>query len=121
MSFYLNQFDIPDKGVDLDRVNIIELLQRLLDLSLVCLDIDDENQGVVLLNLLHGTLGVERVDDDLVLIEARLMRNGLSWIFGSTGELESLGSVESCRKTDFADLVRVRLVDVSKKTRLLEV
>jgi hypothetical protein len=63
-------------------------------LSLVCLDIDDENQGVVLLNLLHGTLGIERVDDDLVLIETRLVRNGLSWVFGRTRELEGLGSME---------------------------
>ncbi len=59
---------MPDKGVDLNGVDIVELLQRLLDLSLVCLDINNENQGVILLNLLHGTLGVQRVDDDLVLI-----------------------------------------------------
>jgi len=87
-------------------------------LSFVCLDVDDENQSVVLLNLLHGALGVERVDDDLVLIEARLMRNGLSWVFGRPGELEGLGTVESCRKTDLADLVRVGLVVVSKEIRL---
>ena len=109
---------IPDKGVDLDSVDIVELLQRLLDLSLICLDIDNEDQGVVLLNLLHGTLSVKRVDDDLVLIEARLMRNGLSWVFGRPGELEGLGTVESCRKTDLADLVRVGLVVVSKEIRL---
>jgi hypothetical protein len=109
---------IPDKGVDLDSVYIVELLQCLLDLSLVGLDVDDEDQGVVLLNLLHGTLSVERVDDNLVLIEARLMRNGLSWVFGRPGELEGLGTVESCRKTDLADLVRVGLVVVSKEIRL---
>jgi len=34
------------------------------------------------------------MDDDLVLIEARLMRNRLAWVFGSSGELEGLGSVE---------------------------
>merc|ERR1711964_581612 len=62
-----------DKGVDLDGVNIVELLQSLLDLTLVGTDIDDEDESVVLLNLLHGALGVERVDDDLVLIEAWLM------------------------------------------------
>ena len=89
-----NGFNIPDKGVDLDSVDIVELLQRLLDLSLVCLDVDDENQSVVLLNLLHGAFSVERVDDDLMLIEARLMGNGLSWVFGRTGELEGLGSME---------------------------
>ena len=67
--------DIPDKSVDLDGINVIELLQCRLDLSLVGLDIDDENESVVLLNLLHGALGVERVDNDFVLIKTRLVRN----------------------------------------------
>ncbi len=100
---------IPDKGVDLDGVNVVKLLQCLLDLSLVGLDIDDEDEGVVLLNLLHGTLGVERVLDDLVLIETRLMRNGLSWVFWLAGKLEGLGAVEGCRQADLADLVGVNL------------
>lgn len=34
---------IPDEGVDLDRVNVVELLERLLDLSLVGLRVDDED------------------------------------------------------------------------------
>ncbi len=88
-------------------------------MSLVCLDVDNENQSVVLLNLLHGAFSVERVDDDLVLIEARLMGNGLSWVFGRTGELEGLGSVEGGRKTDLANLVRVRLVIVSMEMKLV--
>lgn len=85
---------VPNEGVDLNSVNAIELLQSLLDLSLVGLDIDDENQSVVLLDLLHGALSVERVDDDPVLIETGLVRNRLSWVLSGTGELESLGSVE---------------------------
>jgi len=88
-------------------------------LSFVCLDVDDENQSVVLLNLLHGAFSVERVDDDLMLIEARLMGNGLSWVFGRTGELEGLGSVEGGRKTDLANLVRVNLVIVSMEMKLV--
>jgi hypothetical protein len=87
-------------------------------LSFICLDVDDENQSVVLLNLLHGAFSVERVDDDLVLIEARLMGNGLSWVFGRTGELEGLGSVEGGRKTDLANLVRVNLVIVSMEMEM---
>jgi hypothetical protein len=86
-------------------------------LSLICLDVDDENQSVVLLNLLHGTFSVERVDDDLVFIEARLMGNRLSWVFGRPGELEGLGSVEGGRETDLANLVRVRLVIVSMEMK----
>jgi len=97
-----------DEGVDLDGVNIVQLLQRLLDLSLVGLDINNEDQGVVLLNLLHRALGVERVDDDLVLIEARLRGDGLAEVLGVAGELEGLRLVEGRRGADLADLLRVR-------------
>jgi hypothetical protein len=100
---------IPDEGVDLDGIDVVELLQRLLDLSLVGLDIDDEDEGVVLLNLLHGALGVERVNDDLVLIETRLRRNGLSEILWVAGELEGLRLVEGRRGADLADLLGVNL------------
>jgi hypothetical protein len=83
----LRKLNRPDKGVDLDCIDVIKLLQSLLDLSLVGFDINNENQSVVLLNLLHGALGVERVDDDLVLIKTGLVRNGLSWVLGRAGEL----------------------------------
>lgn len=71
----LDSVSLPDESIDLDGVNVIELLQSLLDLSLVGFDVNNKNEGVVFLDLLHGTLGVERVDDDLVLIETRLVRN----------------------------------------------
>ena len=100
---------IPDEGVDLDGVNVVELLQGLLDLSLVGQSVDDEDQGVVLLDLLHGALGVERVDDDLVGIESGLRDDRLSGVFWLTGELEGLGLVEGRRETDLADLVGVDL------------
>lgn len=87
-------------------------------MSLVGLDVYNEYQGVVLLNLLHGTLGVERVLDDLVLVETRLVRNGLSWVFWLAGELEGLGSVEGGRKADLADLVGVCLFSISIATIL---
>ena len=83
-------------------------------MSLVGLDVDNEYKGVVLLNLLHGALGVERVDDDLVLIKAGLVLNRDSGVFWLAGKLESLGSVEGCRKTDLADLLGVNL-DSSQK------
>lgn len=79
-------------------------------MPLVGLGVDDEDKGVVLLNLLHGALGVERVDDDLVLVEAGLMGNTLAGELGSARELEGLGAVEGRRKTDLADLVRVDLL-----------
>ena len=105
--------NIPDEGVDLDGFDIVKLLESLFDLSLVGLDVDDKDKGVVLLNLLHGTLSVERVDDDLVLIETGSMWDGLSWVLWCTGELEGLGAVEGSRETDLADLVGVYLSRIS--------
>jgi len=78
-------------------------------LSLVGLDVDNEDEGVVLFDLLHGALGVERVDDNLVLIETGKMGNRLSEVFGSTGELKGLRSVERNRVSDLADLLGVDL------------
>lgn len=106
---YRREQGIPDQGVDLDGVDVIELLKSLLDLGLVGLDIDDEDEGVLLLDLLQGTLGVERVDDDLVLIETGLVRNRLARVLGSPRQLKSLGAVEGGRVSDLGLLVGVNL------------
>lgn len=100
---------IPDEGVDLDGVDVIELLQGQLDLGLVGLGVDDEDKGVLLLNLLQGALGVEGVDDDLVLIETGLVGDRLAGVLGSPGQLESLGAVEGGRGADLGLLVGVDL------------
>jgi hypothetical protein len=75
-------------------------------LSLIGLDIDNEDQSIILLNLLHGALGVERVDDHLVLIETRLRINRLPEVFWLSGELEGLRSVESGPAIALALIVR---------------
>lgn len=98
---------IPDESVDLDSVDIVQLLESDLDLPLVGFDVDDEDQGVVLLNLLHRALGVERVEDDLVRVEASAMGDGLAGVLGRSGELESLGAVEGGGGADLARLVRL--------------
>lgn len=103
------QMIIPDQGVDLDGVNVVELLQGSLDLGLVRLDVDDEDQGVVLLNLLHGALSVERVDDDLVLVQTGLVVNGLARVLGVAGQSEGLGAAERGRGPDLGLLVGVNL------------
>lgn len=100
---------VPDEGVDLDGVNVVELLQGLLDLSLIGQSVDDEDESVVLLDLLHGALSVERVDDDLVGIESGLRDDRSAGVLWLTGELEGLGLVEGRRETDLADLVGVNL------------
>lgn len=104
--------NIPDESVDLEGINVIELLKRLLDLGLVGLDVDDEDEGVVLLNLLHGALGVERANDDLVLIEARKMGDRLARVLGSAGDDEGLGAVERSAQADLALLLGVGLKKV---------
>lgn len=91
---------LPDEGVDLDGVNIVELLDSILDLTLVGLEVDNEDQCVVLLNLLHGALGVEWVDDALELVEAVGVWDSLAWVLWLTGELEGLWAVESGRCED---------------------
>jgi len=87
---------VPDQGVDLDAVNVVLLLEGVFDLSLVCPGGDDEDKGVVLLDLLHGGLGVERVEEDLVLVD----REALGWdrlagVLWSARQLKSLWAVES--------------------------
>ena len=103
------QSNLPDQGVDLDDIDLVERLERLLDLGLVRLDVDQEDQGVVLLDLLHRALGVERVDDDLVLVQAGRMRDRLAQVLGSARELQGLRTVESGRGPDLALLVGVIL------------
>ena len=99
------EWEIPDKSVDLDSVNVVELLKSSLDLTLVGLDVHDKDKCVVLLNLLHGALGVERVHNDLVVVEAGLVGDGLARVFGRSGELQSFGEVECGRGTDLAQLL----------------
>jgi hypothetical protein len=64
------------------------------DLALVGLDVDDEDEGVVLLDLLHGRLGVERVDKHLGGVHAGLMRDRLASVLSGTGEREGLGATK---------------------------
>lgn len=112
---------IPDQSVDLDGVNVVELLEGKLDLSLVGLDVDDEDQGVVLLHLLHGALGVERVDNDLVLIQTGSVGDRLSGVLGRSGDDQGLGSVERRGVSGLGLLVGVGLAEeesqVSKELR----
>jgi len=84
----------PDQSIDFNTLHVVQLLDCVLDLPLVCLDVDDENQGVVFLNLLHGGLGVERVDDDLVLVQSWGMGNRLAGVLWRTREGLGVWSVE---------------------------
>ena len=96
-----------DQGVDLDAVNVVLLLEGGGDLALVGLDVDNEDEGVVLLNLrwsalpaavrgaaylLHRRLGVERVDEDGRRIHARSVGNRLAGVLGRARQLKGLGT-----------------------------
>lgn len=59
--------------------------------------------------LLHGRLGVKRVDQDGRGIHARSMGDRLAGVLGRTGQLKGLGQVEAGGLPDGALLVRVRL------------
>lgn len=43
--------------------------------------------------------------NDLVVVEAGLVGDGLARVFGGSGELQSLGEVECGRGTDLAQLL----------------
>ena len=95
----------PDQGVDLGGLDVVELLDGVLDVPLVGLQVDDENKGVVVLNLLHGTLSVERVVDGSELVESGQVGDRLSGVFRSSGKSEGLGSVEGDGCSDLSERV----------------
>ena len=61
----------------------------------------------MLLDLLHGRLGIQGRHNRPVFIHARHMRNGLAWVTGCAGEAEGLGAVERDGVPHFACTVRV--------------
>jgi hypothetical protein len=82
----------PDEGVDLEGLDVVELADGLLDLALVGLGVDDEDEGVVLLDLLHGRLGVQGVNDGAESVHAGERVDGLALVLGSTRKGEGLGT-----------------------------
>jgi len=94
---------LPNEGVDLGSLNIIETLDGILDLVLVGLDVNEEGQGVVFLNLLHSGLSVERLTNDTVLIHTGSMGNRLTSVLGGTVQNQSLGDVEMGGSTNLTD------------------
>lgn len=95
--------DSPDQSPDLGGLNIVQLLDGVLDLPLVALQVDDEDQGVVVLDLLHSALGVQRVLDDSELVHSGQVGDGLSSILGVSSKLEGAGSVERRRGSDLSE------------------
>ena len=85
---------LPDQGVDFDDLDFVQLLDSRLDLVLIALDIDDEDQGVVVLNLLHSTLSGVWVLDDVVSVQVGPLGSRLPGVLGRTGRPEGAGAAE---------------------------
>ena len=49
----------PDEGVDLSGLDVVQLLDSVLDLTLVVPDVNNEDKSVVLLDLLHRGFRVQ--------------------------------------------------------------
>ena len=58
-----------DQSVNLLDINVVKPLDGGLDLVLVRLLVNDEDEGVVVFDLLHGRLSSQRVLDDLESIQ----------------------------------------------------
>ena len=58
--FIIGKRNAPDERVDLGGLHVPQLLDGVLDLTLVRTNVDDEDESVVLLNLLHRALRVQR-------------------------------------------------------------
>lgn len=64
----LNSF-LPDKSIDFLGLDVIHFLDCILDLSLVSTNVNDENKGVVIFNLLHCRFSGEGIFQNLVMIK----------------------------------------------------
>lgn len=115
----------PNQSVHLNRINVVHFLQRILDLPLVGLDVDDEDERVVLFDLLHCGFGVEGVEEDVGGVEAGFMLfrcyflvgsaiglaetyvYALPWVLWASRKDKSLWPVEGCAVADFSHFVGV--------------
>lgn len=92
--------DSPDEGVDLGSLNVVQLLHSVLDVALVGTEVNNEDKGVVVLNLLHGRLGGERVLDGAELVHPGKVRDRLAGVLGSTRKTKGVGAVERHRSAN---------------------
>jgi hypothetical protein len=102
---------IPDECVDSDGGDVVQLLDGLLDLPLVGGDIDNKDQSVVVLDLLHGGLSGEGEPDHIELLRAHGSRTSLHNHFRASGELKRLGLVEVHLRADHRRLAAGTLLE----------
>ena len=67
---------LPDESVDPGHVDVVQLLDGRLDLVLVRLEVDQEDQGVVVFDLLHRRLSGQGMLDDVVSVHSKIGKDG---------------------------------------------
>merc|ERR1711911_563456 len=77
------------------------LLHSLLDLGLVGLEVDDEDEGVVIFNLLHGGLSRQRIANDGISVHAISVGRALLGELWSPFESQGLRTTELDHSPDF--------------------
>ncbi len=83
-----------DEGVHSGDLDAVEFLASFLDHWLVGSSVNNEHEGVAVLNGLDGALSAQGVLDDGVLVKGRLLLHAGSRVLGLAGESEGLGSSE---------------------------
>ena len=94
-----------DKSVYSVSFNSIKLLDGILDLTLVALNVNNENKGIGVLDQLHGRFGGQRILDDRVLVQDVLLGGRLCSILGCLGKVNSLSTVEVYLVVDTGSLL----------------
>jgi len=83
-----------DEHVDLGHLDVVELAHCGTHVVLVGAQVCEEDQGVVVLDLLHGRLGGQRVLDDVVGVHAVPGGHRLPGVLGTPGQLQGGGPTE---------------------------
>jgi len=94
-----------DKSVDSVSLDGVKFLHRVLDLTLVGLDVNNEDKSVGILNQLHGRLGSQGVLDNRELVKSILLGDGLLCISGCLGKIYCLSAVEVYLVVDTSSLL----------------
>lgn len=102
-----------DERVHPGSLDIVGLLEGSLDLALVRVTVNNENKRVDILDLLHGALRGQWVQERLAGVRARQVRSALTRVFRVARQTERLGAVERRRSADLAHtrLTRATLLD----------
>lgn len=98
-----------DERVHLRSLNVVNLLEGLLNLALVRLAVNNKDERVHFLNLLHRALRVKREEERLKSVSALRMRGALARVFRVARKTQRLGAVERRRRAHLAHALLTRV------------